>query len=83
MYNVQSRLRAVLGDFWGEIFYLSLVRFKFLGACCLGGQLLCFYLFERNSPNFFKTDAVLSAYAAGTSFSVAKKKQNAIQELRP
>ena len=39
--------------------------------------------FERNSPNFFKTDAVLGAYAAGTSFSIAKKKQNAIQELRP
>ena len=60
-------------------------------------QLQAFYLFERNSPNFFKTDAVLSAQEesagffkrplavleAGTSFSIAKKKQNAIQELRP
>ena len=41
------------------------------------------FLFERNSPNSFKTSTVLGAYAAGTSFSIAKKKQNAIQELRP
>ena len=58
------------------------------GAYLLAGQLqICFFLKEilriPLRPRRSWAQRPLTVLEAGTSFSIAKKKQNAIQELRP